>query len=200
MAEVAERAHRLAERSIAFRTENTMTKPPPPKTCCEFVRRVPDGDNLERDVCARCGHVHYVNPKIVVGAVCSWHGRILLCRRAIEPRSGFWTIPAGFMEERETPAEGAAREAWEEATARIAIERLLAVYSVPRISQVQLIFRARLSDETFAPGIESLETKLFAWEEIPWDSLAFPSVQWALKHHRVVENRTDFPPFDNPPN
>jgi len=178
-------------------------KPPPPltpKTCCEFVRRVPDGDNLERDVCARCGHIHYVNPKIVVGAVCSWHGRILLCRRAIEPRSGFWTIPAGYMEERETPAEGAAREAWEEATARIEIERLLAVYAVPRISQVQLIFRARLSGEDFAPGTESLETKLFAWEEIPWDALAFPSVHWALKHHREVEGRADFATFDNPLN
>lgn len=176
-------------------------KPPPlltPKTCCEFVRRIPDGDIFERDVCARCGHVHYVNPKIVVGAVCSWHGRILLCRRAIEPRLGFWTLPAGFMEERETPAEGAAREAWEEARARIEIDRLLAVYAVPRISQVQLIFRARLSDEDLAPGTESLETKLFAWEEIPWDTLAFPSVHWALKHHRDVEGRADFAPFDNP--
>lgn len=153
---------------------------------------------MERDVCATCGHVHYVNPKIVVGAVCSWHGRILLCRRAIEPRSGFWTIPAGYLEERETPAEGAAREAWEEAQAAIEIDRLLAVYSVPRISQVQLIFRARLSAPGFAPGIESLETKLFAWEEIPWESLAFPSVHWALKHHRESESLSDFAPFENP--
>lgn len=171
---------------------------PPPRTCCEFVRRVPDGDNLERDVCARCGHVHYVNPKIVVGAVCSWHGRILLCRRAIEPRKGFWTIPAGFMEERETPAEGAAREAFEEATARIDIDRLLAVYAVPRISQVQLIFRAKLADGTFAPGTESLETSLFAWEEIPWKDLAFPSVYWALNHHRESADKTEFAPFGNP--
>src|SRR5262245_21584607 len=122
---------------------------PPPVTCCEFVRRIPDGDNLERDVCAKCGHVHYVNPKIIDGATSSWHGRILLCRRAIEPRKGFWTIPAGYMEERETPAEGASREAWEEATARIEIDRLLAVYSVRRISQVQLIFRAKLASEDF---------------------------------------------------
>ncbi len=171
---------------------------PPPRTCCEFVRRVPDGDNLERDVCARCGHVHYVNPKIVVGAVCSWHGRILLCRRAIEPRKGFWTIPAGFMEERETPAEGAAREAFEEATARIDIDRLLAVYAVPRISQVQLIFRAKLANGTFAPGTESLETSLFAWEEIPWKDLAFPSVYWALNHYRESADKTDFAPFGNP--
>jgi ADP-ribose pyrophosphatase YjhB (NUDIX family) len=171
---------------------------PPPRTCCEFVRRTPDGDSMERDVCARCGHVHYVNPKIVVGAVCSWHGRILLCRRAIEPRHGFWTIPAGYMEERETPAEGAAREAWEEATAKIEIDRLLAVYSVPRISQVQLIFRARLADVDIKPGIESLDTKLFAWDDIPWGELAFPSVHWALKHHRDVDGRSDFAPFDNP--
>lgn len=174
--------------------------PPAPKTCCTFVRRIPDGDSLERDVCATCGHVHYVNPKIVVGSVCSWHGRILLCRRAIEPRSGFWTIPAGYMEERETPNEGAAREAWEEALAKIEIDRLLAVYSVPRISQVQLIFRARLVSPDFAPGTESLETRLFAWEEIPWDKLAFPSVHWALKHHRQVDGLSDFAPFDNPLN
>ncbi|MDZ4738531.1 MAG: NUDIX hydrolase [Alphaproteobacteria bacterium] len=172
--------------------------PPPPKSCCEFVRRIPDGDNLERDVCARCGHIHYVNPKIVVGAVCSWHGRILLCRRAIEPRLGFWTIPAGYMEERETPAQGAAREAWEEALARIEIDRLLAIYAVPWISQVQLIFRARLSTAQFGAGSESLEAKLFAWEEIPWGELAFPSVLWALKHFQKTQSENDFAPFGNP--
>jgi ADP-ribose pyrophosphatase YjhB (NUDIX family) len=174
--------------------------PPPsaPSTCCAFVRRVPEGDTLARDVCARCGHIHYVNPKIVVGAVCSWHGRILLCRRAIEPRRGYWTIPAGYMEERETPAEGAAREALEEAQAKIEIDRLLAVYAVPRISQVQLIFRATLVAPDFAPGIESLEASLFAWEEIPWDSLAFPSVHWALKHHRESAHLDSFAPYENP--
>lgn len=172
--------------------------PPPPKSCCEFVRRIPDGDNLERDVCARCGHIHYVNPKIVVGSVCSWHGRILLCRRAIEPRLGFWTIPAGYMEERETPAQGAAREAWEEALTRIEIDRLLAIYAVPRISQVQLIFRAKLSSAEFGAGSESLEVKLFAWEEIPWGELAFPSVLWALKHFQQTQNDSDFAPFGNP--
>lgn len=172
--------------------------PPAPQMCCDFVRRVPDGDSLPRDVCSKCGYIHYVNPKIVVGSVCSWHGRILLCRRAIEPRSGFWTIPAGYLEERETPADGARREAWEEALAKIEIDRLLAIYSVPRISQVQLIFRATLATEDFAPGVESLETALFAWEEIPWNELAFPSVHWALKHHREVEGKDAFAPFDNP--
>ena len=171
---------------------------PPPRTCCAFERRIPDGDNMERDVCARCGHVHYVNPKIVVGAVCSWYGRILLCRRAIEPRKSFWTIPAGFLEEHETPAEGAMREAFEEASTRIDIDRLLAVYAVPRISQVQLIFRATLADGQFAPGTESLETALFAWEEIPWNELAFPSVHWALSHHRESDGRHDFAPYGNP--
>ena len=102
------------------------------------------------------------------------------------------------MEERETPAEGAAREAWEEALAKIEIDRLLAVYSVPRISQVQLIFRATLVAPDFAPGTESLETKLFAWEDIPWEALAFPSVHWALKHHRESAEMSDFAPFGNP--
>ncbi len=169
-----------------------------PRNCCAYERRVPDGDNFERDVCARCGHIHYVNPKIVVGAVCSWHGRFLLCRRAIQPRLGFWTIPAGYMEERETPAEGARREALEEALAHIEIDRLLAVYAVPHISQVQLIFRASLVSGEFAPGAESLETRLFAWEEIPWNELAFPSVTWALNHFREAEGRRDFAPYENP--
>lgn len=169
---------------------------PTPRTCCSFERRVPDGDNMERHVCTSCGHIHYVNPKIVAGAVCSWHGRILLCRRAIEPRRGFWTIPAGYLEEREAPATGAAREAWEEAQAPIVIERLLGIYAVPRISQVQLIYRATLEREEYAAGTESLEVRLFAWEEIPWNELAFPSVWWSLKNHREVEGRQDFPPFE----
>lgn len=171
---------------------------PTPQTCCTFVRRVPEGDTMERDVCAVCGNIHYVNPKIVVGSVCSWDGRILLCRRAIEPRRGFWTIPAGYLEEHETPEAGAAREAREEACADIRIDTLLAVYSVPRISQVQLIYRATLAKPDFAPGIESLETKLVAWDEILWGELAFPSVHWALTHHREVDGRDAFAPFGNP--
>ena len=175
-----------------------MLTPPPQTTCCTFVRRVPDGDTMERHVCAVCGNVHYVNPKIVVGSVCSWDGRILLCRRAIEPRRGFWTIPAGYLEEHETPVDGAMREAREEACTEIKIDALLAVYSVSRISQVQLIYRARLASLEFSPGIESLETKLVAWDEIPWDDLAFPSVHWALNHHRAVEGQGQFAPFANP--
>ena len=149
-----------------------------------FSRRVPEGEDRERQVCDACGFVAYENPKVVVGSVVGHGGRILLCRRAIEPRRGFWTIPAGYMELGETAEEGALREAWEEARARLRLERLLAVYSIARIGQVQLIFRAGLTEDGFAPGPESLEVRLFAWEEIPWDDLAFPSVHWALRAWR----------------
>lgn len=162
------------------------------------VRQVPAGDDRERMVCTDCGFIHYDNPKIVVGAVCTWGDEpdplFLLCRRAIEPRRGFWTLPAGYMELNETTEQGAAREAMEEANADIAIEALLAVYNIPRISQVQLIYRARLRDRVVTPGAESLETRLFDWDAIPWDSLAFPSVRWALGRHRDVAGRTVFPP------
>lgn len=164
-----------------------------------FSKLVPEGDNRERQVCGDCGWIHYVNPKIVVGAVIAQSEQILLCRRAIEPRLGFWTIPAGFMEERETSEAGAMREAQEEACAEIRIDALLAVYNIPRISQVQLIYRATLAGAGFAAGPESLEVKLFGWDDIPWDELAFPSVHWALNHHRSVMGRDSFPAFSNPP-
>ncbi|MCC7276448.1 MAG: NUDIX domain-containing protein, partial [Alphaproteobacteria bacterium] len=124
--------------------------------------------------------------------------RILLCRRAIHPRRDFWTLPAGYMEMNETSAEGAMREAWEEAQARIAIDGLLAVYDIPRIGQVQLIYRARLVEPAFAAGPESLEVRLFDWEEIPWNELAFPSVRWALHHHRDARDETVPMPRGNP--
>jgi ADP-ribose pyrophosphatase YjhB (NUDIX family) len=149
-----------------------------------FVTQVPAGDDRQRLVCADCGFIDYQNPRIVVGSVCSWGERVLLCRRAINPRRGYWTLPAGFLETRETTAEGAAREAWEEARAKIAIEHLLAVYNVPRLSQVQLIYRARLLSEAVEPGPESQAVRLYAWDEIPWDEIAFPSVMWALGHYR----------------
>jgi len=147
------------------------------------LRIVPAGDNRERSVCPDCGFIAYENPKIVVGAVCRWEERILLCRRAIEPRAGFWTLPAGYLELNESTSAGAAREAWEEARAQIAIDGLLAVYDVPRLSQVQLIYRARLVSPDIAAGPESLEVRLFAWDEIPWRDLAFPSVTWALEQY-----------------
>ncbi len=150
-------------------------------------------------MCNRCDFVDYVNPKIVTGSVVTAaDGRILLCRRAIEPRKGFWTLPAGFMEEGETVEEAALREAREEASADIEIDRLLAVYSVPRISQVQIMFRARLISD-IAPGPESEEVRLTAWREIPWSKLAFPTVVWALTHYAAVRLTNTFAPFSNPP-
>ncbi|MSP81812.1 MAG: NUDIX hydrolase [Alphaproteobacteria bacterium] len=148
--------------------------------------KVPAGDNRERLVCDSCGFVLYSNPKVVVGAVCSYAGEILLCRRAIDPRRGFWTIPAGYMELHETTADGARREAREEAGVEIAIQSLLAVYSIPRLSQVQVIFAATLPTPKLDPGIETLEARLAPWEDIPWDDLAFPSVRWALGHWREL--------------
>ena len=150
-----------------------------------ITARVPAGDERERHVCGSCGAVHYVNPKIVVGSVCTWQDRLLICRRAIDPRAGFWTIPAGYMEIGETAEEGAIREAWEEARARIRIDGLIAVYSVRRIDQVQLLYRAHLLDPAVAPGPESIEVRLVGWDEIPWDDLAFPTVHWVLR--RAIE-------------
>lgn len=163
-----------------------------------LIKTVPDGDSHERSVCEHCGFVNYQNPKIVVGSVVRHEGNILLCRRAIEPRKGFWTIPAGYMELLETPEDGARREAFEEANARLELGDLLAVYTVPRLSQVQLIYRASLPDGTFSPGEESLEVGLFSFDEIPWDDLAFPTVHWALNHDRMVEEGKASAPFKNP--
>ena len=164
-----------------------------------FLRRIPEGDNRERLVCADCGFINYENPKIVVGSVCTWGDRILLCRRAIEPRHGFWTVPAGFLEEGESVEAGARREAWEEARADIQIDALLGVYSVPRLSQVQIMFRARLVSPAVAAGEESLEVRLYGWGEIPWDDLAFPSVLWALQHFDEVRGQAVFAARSNPP-
>jgi len=163
------------------------------------VRTVPPGDDRERLTCPDCGFIAYENPKMVAGSVVSVDGKIMLCRRAIEPRHGYWTLPAGFLELHETPEEGAKREAWEEARARIAIDALLAVYSVPRISQVQLIYRATLAEPGFEAGPESLEVALFDWADIPWGELAFPSVKWALDEYRARLGQDVFAPGINPP-
>ncbi len=163
-----------------------------------FSHRVPDGDNFSRAVCDTCGFINYVNPKIVVGSVVTYGDAFLLCRRAIQPRHGFWTLPAGFMEEGETTEDGARREAFEEANAKIEIKDLLAVYNIPRISQVQLMYRAHLPTREFSAGEESLEVGLFTWDEIPWDELAFPSVHWALTQYRSVIGKETIVPFSNP--
>ena len=144
--------------------------------------RVPDGDNAPRHVCDACRTVHYLNPKLIVGCIPEWNGQVLLCRRGIEPRYGLWTVPAGFMELNETAPHGALRETLEEANARVEIEQLYALYSLPHISQVYMLFRARLLDLDFSPGIESLEVKLVEEAHIPWDELAFASVRRTLAH------------------
>lgn len=165
-----------------------------------FTQRIPDGDTHERAVCDDCGYVAYENPKIVVGSVVVHDGKVLLCRRAIEPRRGYWTLPAGYLELQETTEEGAKREAYEEAGARIAIDGLLATYSISRIGQVQLIYRARFEgDAAFAPGIESLDVQLFEWAAIPWTELAFPSVHWSLAAWREAGPGPLGVPAANPP-
>ena len=149
----------------------------------KIERRIPPNDDRVRAICADCETIHYVNPKIVVGSIPVWGEQILLCKRAIEPRHGKWTLPAGFMENGETLAEGAARETLEEAGARITIEQLYCSYSLPDISQVYVLFLAKLDDLNFSPGTESLEVKLFLEHDIPWDELAFVTINEALKRY-----------------
>ncbi len=147
--------------------------------------RIPEGDTLPRYVCPQCHEIHYQNPKVVVGCIPEWEDKILLCKRAIEPRSGWWTLPAGFMENNETLAEAAARETLEEANARVEINDLYAVYSLPHISQVYALFRARLLDLDFSPGVESSEVKLVSEQEIPWDEMAFRVIHDPLKRYFI---------------
>lgn len=164
----------------------------------EFKLKIPDGDDRIRRVCSHCQFVDYINPKIIAASVVTKGSKVLLCRRAIDPRKGFWTLPAGFMEQEETVEEAARREAREEANAEIRIDRMLAVYSVPRISQVQIMFRAELVSD-ISPGPESLEVELFEWRDIPWSNLAFPTVLWGLTHYAETRSKTVFAPFSNPP-
>lgn len=161
-------------------------------------RRCPEGDDRLRHVCRACAAIHYHNPKIVVGAVCLWQGRVLLCRRAIEPRRGFWTIPAGYLELEESTEEGTLREAWEEARAQIALDGLLAVYNLPHVSQVQIFYRARLLSPEVAAGPESEEVALLEWQDIPWQDLAFPTGRWILERAHEVKSEPLFPTAGNP--
>ncbi|MEE2689744.1 MAG: NUDIX hydrolase [Pseudomonadota bacterium] len=162
------------------------------------ILKIPDGDSRERLVCPDCGFINYENPKIVVGAVIAYEGDILMCRRDIEPRRGYWTIPAGYLELNETVIDGARREAREEALAEIEIDRVLGIYNVPRISQVQIIYRATLARPEFGAGEETQEAVLFPWNDIPRGDIAFPSVHWALDHFKAVEGKIDFAPHANP--
>ena len=143
--------------------------------------RVPAGDTLPRYVCDACETVHYQNPKIVAGCIPEWEDKILLCRRAIEPRHGLWTLPAGFMEKGETTLQAAARETLEEASARVEVGALYTVFSLPHIDQVYLFYRGRLTDLDYAPGSESLEVDLFHEHVVPWEQLAFRVVRETLK-------------------
>jgi len=151
------------------------------------AQRIPPGDHLPRFVCDSCGTIHYQNPRIVVGCVPEHEGRILICKRAIEPRLGFWTVPAGFMENGETLQQGAARESQEEALAEVEIGSLLALVSVVHAHQVHVFFRAKLPTPIFGAGPESLEVKLVTPQEIPWDDIAFLSTWFALE--RYLEDR-----------
>ena len=154
------------------------------RACGGEVRyQTPADDNRDRATCIVCTTIHYENPLNVVGTLPVWHDRVLLCRRAIEPRRGLWTLPAGFMELGETTAQGAIRETTEEAGARVELEGLYSLINVVRVGQVHLFYRARLLGANFAPGTESLEVKLFAEDEVPWDEIAFRTTRMTLQFY-----------------
>ncbi|KPK69759.1 MAG: ADP-ribose pyrophosphatase [Acidithiobacillales bacterium SM23_46] len=143
--------------------------------------RIPEGDHLPRYVCPTCGTIHYQNPKVVVGSIPQWEDRILLCKRAIEPRHGLWTLPAGFMENEETTIEGALRETMEEAGARVEVIDLHTMFNLPHVNQVYVMFRANLLDLDFGPGPESLEVALYDEKDIPWNEIAFPVIEQTMR-------------------
>ena len=160
---------------------------PPLKHCSNcgtlMDKLVPPGDGRERMVCPACGAIHYENPKVVVGCLPVWEDKLLLCKRAIEPRYGYWTLPAGFMENGETTAEGAQRETLEEAGALVGNLKPFALLDVPSVHQVHMFYLAEMSSPEFSSGEESLDVRLYAEHEIPWDDLAFYTVIETLKHY-----------------
>ncbi|MFT3736873.1 MAG: NUDIX hydrolase [Rhodocyclaceae bacterium] len=160
-------------------------------SCCgaPVVLRVPPGDSVPRHVCDACGEIHYINPKMVVGAIAEYQGKVLLCRRGIEPRRGLWTLPAGFMEMGETTADGARRETLEEACANVNIDALYSVVNVTHINQVHIFFRATLKVPEFAAGEESLDVQLFDEADVPWAEIAFRSVATSLRQY-FTDRRT----------
>ncbi|MGU9957258.1 MAG: NUDIX hydrolase [Arenicellales bacterium WSBS_2016_MAG_OTU3] len=157
--------------------------------------RIPDGDNRPRHVCANCNTIHYSNPKVVAGCVVTWEDKILLCKRAIQPRYGLWTVPAGFLENGETVQAGAQRETMEEACAHVEIDDLYAVYNIAHVDQIYMIFRGHLNAPVFATGLESLEVGLYKEDEIPWDKLAFKVVTETLMRFYSDQKRGSFRPF-----
>lgn len=158
----------------------------------EISWTVPSDDNRPRHVCGACETIFYQNPKIVAGCIPVWEDKVLLCKRAIEPRHGYWTLPAGFMENAETTFEAAERETREEANAEVEIEGLYTVLNIPHTSQVYMIFRSQLRNLDFSPGTESLECKMFAEDEIPWRDLAFPTIVHTLKFYFEDRKNNDF--------
>lgn len=169
------------------------------------VMKVPEGDDRLRRTCTDCGFIAYENPKVIVGAICTWQAApddaplFLMARRGIEPRLGHWTMPAGYLECNETTEAGAAREVWEEARARVEVDALLGLYNLPHINQVHMIYRARMLTPAHGCGPESIETELMPWDALPWDDLAFPSVEWALKAWEAKVGHHDFAPLGIPP-
>ena len=155
--------------------------------------RIPEGDTLPRHVCAACGTIHYQNPKIVVGCLPEWEGQVLLCKRAIEPRLGLWTLPAGFLENGETLAAGALRETLEEAGAQVVVGELYTVISLPQINQIYVMFRAQLAALDFGPGPESLDVRLFDEDDVPWDELAFRTITRTLRNYFLDRKLGGFP-------
>jgi ADP-ribose pyrophosphatase YjhB (NUDIX family) len=155
--------------------------------------RVPPDDNRERAICSACGEIHYENPLNVVGTVPVWGDQVLLCRRNIEPRFGFWTLPAGFLELGESAAEGAIRETVEEAGANIELQDLFTLLNVVRVGQIHFYYRARMLDTSLAPGPETIEARLFREDEIPWDELAFRTVRLTLEHYFADRRSGVFP-------
>lgn len=169
-----------------------------PKYCSQcgsaaLQSQIPDGDNLPREVCQNCHFIFYLNPKIVVGAVVTFNDLYLLCKRDIEPQRGFWTYPAGYLEENETLEEGAIRETFEESKAQVEINRLVGIYSLKRVNQVHIIYSATMLTKQFETTFESSEVQLIKAQDIPWEHLAFPVIKWALKAHldSAMHNQVD---------
>ena len=157
------------------------------------VRRIPPGDDRPRFVCDGCGRIHYENPRVIVGCVATVEDRVLLCKRAIAPRQGLWTLPAGFMENGETSVEGAARETWEEARARVSDQQLYRMFDLPQINQVYLFYRAKVVAGEFGVGSESTAVELFSEAEIPWREIAFPVVSQTLKEFFPDRRQQHYP-------
>lgn len=161
-------------------------------------QRIPEGDNRLRFVCPQCQTIHYQNPRIIAGCMPVWGDQVLMCRRAIEPRRGFWTLPAGFMENGETLEQAAARETMEEACARVHAMHLYTLFDLPHINQVYMLFRAELSDLNFAAGEESLDVRLFDEQDIPWSELAFPTIGRTLECYFADRREQHYPVRNEP--